>query len=337
MPRQLILDVFHKGRVVFSDVLSDRMELGRLKGDEPRDQLFTRQPMGDGFRVAIVDPTEASVSRQHVLLQRVAEDRIKITNITTSNFVRVGSDNVMAGESRELTVPTQFLVGAAEVRIGDEPELQSLAGTSTLPGESIHMSGQPLAAALLKLPEEQAEPVIEWLEGIVKVLQSAASSADFYQHATKALVRLVGLDSGQVLMRKGKEWERKSQEIGPHTSDEDSDAPPSSHILGSLLREKRTVWSDPANSAFDMQQSLVGVQAVVASPIFDRHGEVIGALYGDRHFRAGSSGSGLPQISKAEASLVKILAASVAAGLARETEEQSWRRCEVSAGSDACA
>ncbi len=332
MPQQLILDVFHKGRVVFSDVLSKQMELGRLRGDEPKDRLFAKQPMGDGFRVAIVDPTEASVSRQHVLVQRIAENRIKITNITTTNFVRVGNDNVAAGESRELTVPTQFLVGEVEIRVGELPELRSLAGMATLPGEVMQMPPKPLAAALLKLPDEQAEPVIEWLDSIIKVLQSAASSADFYQHATQALVKLVGLDSGRVLMRKGQRWEQKAHEIAPFVSEENCEAPPSSHILGSVLRERRTVWSDGANSAFDMQQSLVDIQAVVAAPIFDRDGEVIGALYGDRHFRTGSSAqSGMPQISRAEAMLVKILAASVAAGLAREELEQEARHQEQEA------
>ncbi|MBI3839839.1 MAG: hypothetical protein HY288_18100 [Planctomycetia bacterium] len=332
MAPQLILDVFHKGRVVFSDVLSKQVELGRLRGDEPRNRLFAKQPMGDGFRVAIVDPSEASVSRQHVLVEQIAENRIKITNITTTNFVRVGTDNVAAGESRELTVPAQFLVGAAEIRVEEEPELQSLAGTATLPGEAIRMSEKPLAAALLKLPEDQAEPLIEWLESIVRVLQSAASSTDFFRHATQALIKLVGLDSGQVLMRNGNEWEQKSQTVSPFVSEQDCEAPPSSHILGSLLREKRTVWSDPGNSAFGMEQSLIGVQAVVAAPIFDRHGEVIGALYGDRHFRTGSSTqSGLPQISKAEAMLVKILAASVATGLARVEQEEAAKKQEQAA------
>ncbi|HEV3137655.1 MAG TPA: adenylate/guanylate cyclase domain-containing protein [Pirellulales bacterium] len=324
MAPQLILDVFHKGRVVYSDVLSQQVELGRLRGDESKDQLFAKQPVGNGFRVAIVEPSEASVSRQHVLLQRISGNRIRITNITTTNFVRVGDDNIVAGESRELTVPAKFVVGTAEIRVGEEPELQSLAGTDTIPGEAIQLSEKPLAAALLKLPDEQAEPVIEWLDSIVRVLQSAASSSDFYEHATQALVKLVGLDSGRVLMRKGNHWEQKSQEITPFASDEDCDAAPSNHILGSLLREKRTVWSDPENSAFDMEQSLVGVQAVVAAPIFDRHGEVIGALYGDRHFRTRSSAqTGMPQISRAEAMLVKILAASVAAGLARVEQEQA--------------
>ena len=321
-----------KGESSTPTCLSQQVELGRLRGDEPKDRLFAKQPVGNGFRVAIVEPSEASVSRQHVLVQRISDNRIKITNITTTNFVRVGNDNIVAGESRELNVPAQFLVGTAEIRVGEEPELQSLAGTDTLPGEAIQMSEKPLAAALLKLPDEQAEPVIEWLDSIVKVLQSAASSSDFYQHATQALVKLVGLDSGRVLMRKGNRWEQKSHEIAPFATEEDCDAAPSSHILGSLLREKRTVWSDPENSAFDMQQSLVGVQAVVAAPIFDRHGEVIGALYGDRHFRTRSlTQAGLPQISRAEAMLVKILAASVATGLARVEQEQAAKDQEQAA------
>lgn len=67
--------------------------------------------------------------------------------------------------------------------------------------------------------------------------------------------------------------------------------------------------------------SVLGVQAVVAAPILDQRGEVIGILYGDRRQL------GKP-ITRIEAMLVELLACGVAARLARLKEEQSALRFE---------
>jgi adenylate cyclase len=65
---------------------------------------------------------------------------------------------------------------------------------------------------------------------------------------------------------------------------------------------------------------------VVAAPILNRHGEVIGALYGDRcHSRHGV----FAPITKLEAMLVELLASGVAAGLARVEQEQAALRARV--------
>ncbi len=66
--------------------------------------------------------------------------------------------------------------------------------------------------------------------------------------------------------------------------------------------------------------SLLGVSAVVASPILDEKGEVIGALYGDRK-RYRSPGQP-PRITRLDAMLVELLASGVAAGLARTEFER---------------
>ena len=68
--------------------------------------------------------------------------------------------------------------------------------------------------------------------------------------------------------------------------------------------------------------SLLGVTAVVASPILDESQEVIGAVYGARR----GAGRSL-EIRPLEAQLTQVLAAAVAAGLARlESEAQAARR-----------
>src|SRR5439155_25121529 len=69
--------------------------------------------------------------------------------------------------------------------------------------------------------------------------------------------------------------------------------------------------------------SLLGVQAVVAAPILNRAGEVIGALYGDRRAEGFNPSARAAPITQVQAKLVEILATGVAAGLARLEQEQA--------------
>jgi adenylate cyclase len=329
MSAELMLDVFRNHQLVFSETFSNRIELGRLKGTEPRSRLFVKQSAPNGDRVAIVEPNEAGVSREHVWIEPICENRVKVTNITTSNPIHLDDDKIEGGTSRELCLPARFFLGEVEVRIQEPSEVRSLPPSSITPGKPLTFSSNEIPAALFELSEEQASQLSGWLESIVSVLQCAVSSSDFYQQATQAIVQLIGLDSGRVLMLSGQSWYPKAQETSP-AFEHQRVAQPSSQILSSLLREKRTVWGDPGICSWDMRASLVGVQAVVAAPILDRHGNVIGALYGDRLTKLGGK-SQLPQITNVEAMLVKILAASVGAGLARVEQELAAKKQEQAA------
>jgi adenylate cyclase len=152
-------------------------------------------------------------------------------------------------------------------------------------------------------------------------LQSAAGSSDFFQRAAHAVVDLVGLDSGRVLLLEQGEWKEQGVQAEARLTAERWQ--PSQQVLGKVLEEKRTFWQLPGAAT----QSLVGVKAVVAAPILDRHGQVIGALYGERR-RQASEVSPRP-ISRIEAMLVEVLASGVAAGLARVEEEKTALRARV--------
>ena len=82
--------------------------------------------------------------------------------------------------------------------------------------------------------------------------------------------------------------------------------------------EKRTFWELPS-LATDQLASLSGVQAVVATPLLDPNGAVIGAVYGDRRRARGLLEEDL--ISELEAMLVELIASGVAAGMARLQQE----------------
>ena len=69
--------------------------------------------------------------------------------------------------------------------------------------------------------------------------------------------------------------------------------------------------------------SLVGIDTVVASPVFDAKGEVSGVVYGVRQLGAAAECCGIRPL---EAQLVQLLAAAVSAGWARlETEAEAAR------------
>src|SRR5262249_26158679 len=84
---------------------------------------------------------------------------------------------------------------------------------------------------------------------------------------------------------------------------------------------RRTFWEMPTPET-GASESLSGVETVVAAPILDKGGCVIGALYGERRrmMRAQQ-----PPLGALEASLVELLARIVAGGLARIEEEQRAR------------
>jgi adenylate cyclase len=153
------------------------------------------------------------------------------------------------------------------------------------------------------------------------VLQSAAGSLDFFQQAARAVVDLVALDSTRVMLLERGEWKTQAMQRRARTQS-DADANPSRRLLERLIREKRTFWEVPSA---DRGASLVGVRAVVAAPILDPRGEVIGALYGDRR----EDRSLTHPISRLEAMLVELLAGGVAAGLARLEQEQAAVRAQV--------
>ena len=159
----------------------------------------------------------------------------------------------------------------------------------------------------------QFEQVVAWLQTTVGVLQGAVGSTDFLQRAAESLVEIVGLHSGRVLLKQGKDWDP----VAVHGAPRDDPAwRPSDTVLEGVLHEKRTVWervarSDGADPAA-VAQSLWGLQMVVAAPLLDAKGEVIGALYGEQ--RQDGAGVGR-EAGKLEAMLVEMLAGGVAAGL----------------------
>jgi sigma-B regulation protein RsbU (phosphoserine phosphatase) len=160
------------------------------------------------------------------------------------------------------------------------------------------------------------ESLIRWFQTATDLLQTAAVSRDFFERAAGALVDLVGLDAGRVLLLDGGRWRVQAVRRAPSLISEDWQ--PSRQVLAKILEEKRTVWQVPSTST----GSLSDVDTLVAAPILNRRGEVIGVLYGTRALGSRGPRPADP-ITRLEAMLAELLAGGVATGLARLEQEEA--------------
>jgi signal transduction histidine kinase len=163
------------------------------------------------------------------------------------------------------------------------------------------------------------EEVVGWLETVVDV-QKASEREQFYKKAAESLVERIGLDSGMVLMREGDAWRLTAHVTRP-------DAPQGgrafSHaVLNQALAEKRTFYTGPAGPGAG--ESLVGVQGVVVSPIFDTSETIVGVVYGSRMQRMKGR-----EIGPLEAQVVQLIATAVGAGLQRLERDEEANRLRV--------
>jgi adenylate cyclase len=314
--------VYENERLLHTSDQSGPLELGRQ--DEGEEGPYAQRQAGSRSRLVIARREEQTISRRQALLEPGQEGRVRLTNLSSTQPIRLAdAKQVAPGACVELPLPAALSLGPKTIRVQEvEPEetpLQSLAEGAAPPG--------PEAGSLTLFPTLAApsghglenRALVRWLRTALGVFQSAASSSDFFALAARAVVEMVGLDAGRVLLFEGGAWQTRALYAAPHAAREGA-REPSRRVLTRVRQDKRTFWEMPGSAAASTH-SLVGVTAVVAAPILDPHGEVIGALYGDRRQRGGPWGA--PPITELQALLVELLASGVAAGLARLEQERA--------------
>jgi adenylate cyclase len=298
------------------------VELGRQNSSE--EALYSLQQIPGRQRLVVAHKEEKLISRRHALLEPQRDGTFLLTNLSDKRPIGLpdGKPPLQPNASCTVAADALLMLGQKAIRLqksrGQALPLRRLA-EPTLPPGQISLAALPLSR--LARPSAtgiEMKALVPWLQATLDVLQSAASSADFFDKAARAVVDLIDLDSGRVLLLKEDEWQTQALCLGPRISPETS-RPVSRHVLNTVRQEKRTFWEVAAPSA-PIPVSLREIDAVVAAPVLDRHGEVIGAIYGDRHQVIGSSTT--EPITEWEAMLVEVLARGIAAGLARLEQEQ---------------
>jgi len=276
----------------------------------------------DSVFVLITDPY---VSRKQFILSKNS-DSILLKNIGSSEIVLGNREQLEQGDEQEIRITDSFSIGQTKFRFvsaielphqNSQRTLQTISSPIFLQG-SISGQDHPIQIEDFSDGHDNAQ-LITCLEAVLTVQQSSTGSQSFYQETADAVVHAIGLDYGMVLLKVNNKLETAA--ICDIT--QTGNLRPSQTVINRVLEEKRTYYEldDDTMAA----ASLAAVTAVVASPIFDADGDVIGIVYGAR-LQSSSKGAG---VSKVEAQITQLLACSVSSGLARVERDAEMARLKV--------
>ena len=268
------------------------------------------------------------VSKDHISVLELEQGKIQVTNLSTRNSIRLADNSVIAvGSSRELGQVIRLLVGETTIDIEQVPEGEAQEATAPLQTINQPLSGRTMEQETPNLQQlgqsPDAERLAQWFETVIAVQRAAAGSPEFYNQTAAAVVKLVGLDRGLVILKRNNRWMVQAR----YPNDDGTVGREfSMTILSRVERERRTFYQSEGIGA-NNAESLQGVEAVVASPIFGAKEEIVGFVYGVRNrfqrVRGGQLGVGIGPL---EAQIIQVLAAAVGVGLARLEQEKEAGR-----------
>jgi adenylate cyclase len=270
--------------------------------------------------------------------------RVQLHNLSSRNNIRLSDGTIGVGAPpRELAPPVQLLIGETTLDIEvvapgtpvippepepepePEPDVNTPLQTIASPLSVRDRLGRPQQSLLDLGQAPPAERLAQWFETVISVQRAAAGSPEFFKDTAQAVVSLVGLDRGLVILRRGGRWmvqARWPEDDGGVTRGREF----STTVLQRVERERRTFYQSEGSAAGPATESMQGVEAVVASPIFDRNEQVVGMVYGSRSRYTRNRGIGIGPL---EAQVMQLLAAAVAAGLARQEQEAEAGKLRV--------
>ncbi|MBI3462052.1 MAG: adenylate/guanylate cyclase domain-containing protein [Planctomycetes bacterium] len=279
---------------------------------------FGRGPKRQIARCVIHDPF---VSNDQLRVEPLPGRRVRLDNLSRRTAITLADGSSIAtGQARDVSLPVRLSVGETVIDIGPDAVAEIDRGSlQTIDRPVCHSQVAQSVSSSARLGNApSSEQLARWFETLLGVQKAAACSSAFYEQTARAVVELVGLDSGMVLLRRGDAWHIAAQ----HLVGASHEAKFSCSIMNYLVNERRTFFQDVASRP--PATSLAGVTAVVAAPILDDSDQVIGAVYGSRF--TSRDGVGV-EIRPLEAQLVQLLSAAVAAGLARmKSEAEAVRR-----------
>ncbi|MBY0522690.1 MAG: hypothetical protein K2R98_04805 [Gemmataceae bacterium] len=275
-----------------------------------------RGPQRQLPRIVVED---SFVSRDHLELEEMPNGQLRVKNLSQRQHIQMPDGSRLAfGASRELDLPTHLDIGRTSI------DVERLA-TEAFEEESYQTLARPVqrvadqqAVSIRALGESPpAEKIASWLEAIITLQRSPASSREFYDQTARALVQLVGLDLGMVLLRNRTGWDI----AGHYAASSMVSSRYSRTLVEHVLSERRTFFQDLKGPGLQAE-SLRNIDAVVASPIFGLQDDIAGVLYGTRTWRSGGG------IRPLEAQLVQLLAGALGANLARTVATRTRVRFE---------
>ena len=325
----------------YQDEFEGTLLLGRQR--TPDEPCFQKTQEGETWRIAVATLQDRGVSRLHARVEPLAGNRVKITNISDGNVIYIAEvppKQIMPQGIEVRDLPTAFTLGEMLVKLSvplvetaaaDNP-YQSLPYATLSPKGAARRRSNPLTKpqTASAASEDDVKTLLKWLPALTHLLQSAATTDEFFHQAVELLLEFVVLDWGTVVLhdpeRKDQKWKIVAEQRSAASTTGGPAKAPSRTLLARLLNEKRTIRYVPPAVSVPME-SLTGIDSVVAAPILNENDEVIGALYGERKVIHGTASRQV--ISELEAQLVDTLASGVAVGLERQRQSKSALESQI--------
>ncbi|QGJ70059.1 Diguanylate cyclase [Planctomycetales bacterium 10988] len=318
------LSIYENLQLLFTTTFNHALELGRQTISEETFQWGQPTvPHENGSpassRLVIANRGEKVISRKHLFLKPISRERFHLQNLSEKRPVQLGNGELLPPlQEAEVGLPLLMRLGNKTIRVEPvaAPSQINTLPDATLPPGAMEMEG--LRFPHLRTEGEELRKLLRWLQTVIGVFQSASESSEFYEKAARAVVEIVGMDTGFVLRKTEKGW----QQAGKATRLEDSEALEEEFnqtLLDQLAKDRKPVWEVPT---FEETVDTYSEQpAVVAAPILDSNSDLVAVLYGlqqsDPVFGNHS------RITDLEAMLMELIASAVAAGLARVDQEQA--------------
>jgi adenylate cyclase len=329
---ELVLKVYEGPKVVAQFVLLRSAEIGRRETNDPVPYAKVERPQDD--RIVLAEMTETNVSRRHLRVEPKGPTHVGLRNESSIAHIALpGNRRLAPGETLEVELPIACELGTKVVHLDwrqAEDNLRSLSEPTMIPGSGTMLgSGRfpKVSAASLEALDPKSNPteVLTWIQATMDVFQSAAGSQDFLKKAVEAASEMVNLDTVAVVLKPSTpqlgRWNVAA--VWAQGRGVPDSWRPSETILQRVADMRHTFYhAIPQRQG--IAASLVGVQSIIAAPILDATGDIIGALYGEgwtqgARERERELGASMTEI---EAKLFELLAYGVATGLARLKQEQ---------------
>ncbi|MEM9658827.1 MAG: hypothetical protein AAF961_10745, partial [Planctomycetota bacterium] len=250
---------------VFATSLDAAFDIGRQREGEPAPALRVDHALG--ARVILAPIQDVEVSRSHVALSPSTEGLVRVQNMSRSLPLRVSPNTVLTpGESLEQAPPLLLQFGKYAVRVDpaedeEDMELEAFPERALPPGRQSDPSALSRLAGVTTFDESS---LLRWVETVLGVFQSAASSHDFPEQAAFAVVKIVGLDAAAML-RCSDDGRWRVEALHSLLDENQANWAPSQTLLARVRRERRTFRHLPAVGA-DTPRSLRDVSALVSAP-----------------------------------------------------------------------
>lgn len=342
--------LFESERLSETLTYDDTVVVGRQEQHGPPPYQSCDQDGEPGLVVA--NHADKGIPRRWFRLSCNDRGQITIDNLHERLSVAAAGEEILPGQSRALdgevliplghgrtirAIPISDSERAAAKRpsssVQDESPadgaFRTLSSMPATPG-SADFIGQTMTLREFSQPNGQA--IVDLLKVALRVVQEAANSDAFFQAAADAACEIGALDRAIVMLCDSDnakpivsdswvpdDWYAGAERIAAGVSVR-SLPRVSQSIIQNVVREGLTKLHDPTQSDFSPVHSLQNISCVVASPILDQDRKVIGVLYGDRW--TPRDGFGHISITDLEATLVEVLAGTVAGGIARTDEEK---------------